>query len=824
MANDAQIIIGADTSELVAAMKEAQASVSSAIGNMKGSLGGLGDSFKVLQGAMVEVAAVLAGGKMFKEAVDASLEEVAAVKQLIQVMGLATDEAAKLNIQLKLAGITTEDYTSMAMKFDKQLRSNEDGLKRLGVQTRDSKGELLDQKNIMANAVSTMNDYKAGTDRNIVAQQLFGRSAQEANQLSKLTAESEAIANKLRAAGIGPTKESMEAAKQYKLAMNEAKIVVGEFSDSMGESVIPALTNMAKGVSEMVISTMPLIKGFFEAFGAVASAAGVVVKEAFIVIGEAVKGAISIIDAFASVMSGGFYSAGSAVKAFMVTWEFFKLGVLTVSEVIKTSIQSLVTLIQSLGVVIIKALNFDFAGAAAAWDKGMDDIKGVASKHLKALRDDVKDTEKALHGIVDGEAESPEKPKGTKSAPASGKESKMGEWEAKLAEAKVYYQQENDLREMSKEQEKAYWSNILATQRMTAQEKTAVTKKIAEADLEILKKAAKDRKGLTELEINESEKSALDSLKMEEELNKRKFETGQITAAQSLAVAQDFESRKFEIMQAAQQARIEAQKLDPTQDPVALQAQKDKLLEIERQHALQVESINTQMAKQSKDDWAKMFAPVTSAISQSINGMIAGTLTLKKAISNLLQSIIAEFVNAGVKMVANWAATELAKTSVSRMGATIRSALGMAETTEAVAEKTVEGTAVVGVNAAEAASGAAAAVAPTPFIGPGLAAAAFAGTMALVLGAKSLFSASGGFDVPAGANPLTQLHANEMVLPAHIANPLRDSLSGGGVGGDTHLHVHAVDSQSVERLFRDNGHLLAREMRRQARNFAPTKA
>lgn len=199
------------------------------------------------------------------------------------------------------------------------------------------------------------------------------------------------------------------------------------------------------------------------------------------------------------------------------------------------------------------------------------------------------------------------------------------------------------------------------------------------------------------------------------------------------------------------------------------------------------------MVKQSKDDWSKMFDPVTSAISGSINGMIAGTLTMKKAISNLLQSIIGQFVNAGVKMLANWAATELAKTAASRMGSTIRAALGMTETATTVAEKTVEGTAVVGVNAAEAASGAAAAVAPTPFIGPGLAAAAFAGTMAMVLGAKSLFSASGGFDVPAGANPLTQLHASEMVLPAHIANPLRDSLSGGGIGGGGSVTVNATN-------------------------------
>jgi hypothetical protein len=87
--------------------------------------------------------------------------------------------------------------------------------------------------------------------------------------------------------------------------------------------------------------------------------------------------------------------------------------------------------------------------------------------------------------------------------------------------------------------------------------------------------------------------------------------------------------------------------------------------------------------------------------------------------------------------------------------------------------------------------------------------------------ALSFMSASGGYDIPSGVNPLTQLHAEEMVLPAHIANPLRDSLSGGGGSGGDHFHVHAVDQRGIERLLRDNGHVLAKELRRQGRNFSP---
>ena len=43
-------------------------------------------------------------------------------------------------------------------------------------------------------------------------------------------------------------------------------------------------------------------------------------------------------------------------------------------------------------------------------------------------------------------------------------------------------------------------------------------------------------------------------------------------------------------------------------------------------------------------------------------------------------------------------------------------------------------------------------------------------------------SAAGGWDIPAGINPLTQLHENEMVLPAEHAQTIREMA--GQSGGD----------------------------------------
>jgi hypothetical protein len=123
-------------------------------------------------------------------------------------------------------------------------------------------------------------------------------------------------------------------------------------------------------------------------------------------------------------------------------------------------------------------------------------------------------------------------------------------------------------------------------------------------------------------------------------------------------------------------------------------------------------------------------------------------------------------------------------------------------------------------NIATAASGAAASVAFIPFVGPVLGAAA-AKAMVANLEALTgpLLSAAGGFDIPTGDNPLVRLHAREMVLPAEIANPLREQLAGGGGGGDVHAHFHIggpIDGDSFRRFVESDG--FRRAMREAKRN------
>lgn len=106
--------------------------------------------------------------------------------------------------------------------------------------------------------------------------------------------------------------------------------------------------------------------------------------------------------------------------------------------------------------------------------------------------------------------------------------------------------------------------------------------------------------------------------------------------------------------------------------------------------------------------------------------------------------------------------------------------------------------------------------------------AAFAGVAALV---GKVASARGGYDIPAGVNPMTQLHEEEMVLPKQHANTIRalgKSMANGGFaepaaasgGGDTyHLSLGFVDTKGADRWLKKNGKAVANSLKGYSRNF-----
>lgn len=139
------------------------------------------------------------------------------------------------------------------------------------------------------------------------------------------------------------------------------------------------------------------------------------------------------------------------------------------------------------------------------------------------------------------------------------------------------------------------------------------------------------------------------------------------------------------------------------------------------------------------------------------------------------------------------ASAEGAKTAATATGVATRTA------TEAAGAAASKGFSIssaltsVATNAVKAATGAYAAIAGIPVVGPFLAPAAAAAALYGVYSlGKSMFSAEGGFGSVPYDGAVTELHKEEMVLPAQYANPLREQLVNGGLGeggGDTFVDV-----------------------------------
>lgn len=125
----------------------------------------------------------------------------------------------------------------------------------------------------------------------------------------------------------------------------------------------------------------------------------------------------------------------------------------------------------------------------------------------------------------------------------------------------------------------------------------------------------------------------------------------------------------------------------------------------------------------------------------------------------------------------------------------------------------------IAIAAWEAAASVYAAIAAIPFVGPFLAPAMAIAAGVAVLGfAKNIASAEGGWwQVP--GNTMTQIHKDEMVMPAPLAQGVRDKVLGkGDGGGGSTYNINAVDAKSFKDLLMSNPASVAEAVKAHVRN------
>jgi hypothetical protein len=282
----------------------------------------------------------------------------------------------------------------------------------------------------------------------------------------------------------------------------------------------------------------------------------------------------------------------------------------------------------------------------------------------------------------------------------------------------------------------------------------AMQAEIAAEAAEIAEKSKNDRIAIEEMWIAERQAKAVEEVEIAADAAYQQYQLGLITKEQLLASEERFENERTAIRAQALQERLAM--IDPFTDPVAYEEILHALEELERGH-------------------------------QARLGQIRGQAVVEQAqpIMAMVQSLEAGLMQVGEALLTNWSNVGTALRSVmANIGQTIIQETilkPLAAKVAAWAKEKALTMAGIGAKASEAGAGAAASQASIPYVGPALALAAMAAVFAGVMGmGSSVPSAAGGFDIPAGVNPLTQLHEKEMVLPAKYADAVRGMAEGGG--------------------------------------------
>lgn len=823
------------TSEAAESAKKMADGMEGGFGKVTGVIG----KFNV---AMAAVGAVLAGGAAFKAAVGATQEFYGENMKLARALGISATQASVLNIALGDVYISAETFTNAASMLSRQVRTNEADLKKMGVETRNADGSLKEMDEMMMSAIKVLGQYKEGTDRTIAAQKLFGRGAQEAAQLVKVNANViEEARKKAEDLGLTMTEQNVKAARAYKAAMNDAGDVMLALKKVIGDILMPILTKLAQWWSE------------------VGPAAVVVMRVAI------------------ASLAAAFWTLKNAV---VLTW-----------EVINAMVNSVGAPIMALGRAISKAMSGDFIGAkqeltaipgqiANAWIAAYKNIKASSLEAGNAIIEAFNPSKKAAEKTISGTKSASDLLKQPKDK-TDKDQSRMGEWENELMGLKLKYEAENNLREMSKEQEIEYWKDIQTRHKLTREEQLAVDRKMLTLQLDInkekfadeiaalrvsleqyknnmmqreaiaqqiyekvkarygaeskeaqaaaaeigrIRKAAADQEKKAILDAaNTFREQKLGEVDLEAQMAQQQQALGLITKAELLRLEQEFENQRYAIKQAALEERMQLLLQDPDANPEEIRKTLDSILEIRRQHELKLREIKQAAYLEDNKYSMSFLGGLQGQFESTVNSMLTTTKSFRATMAELFGGIYKSFVSEMItKPLAQWAMRYLRETALYKMlmGEQIASQ-GMASSAT-TGIKATEASAVVGSNAAEAASGAAASQAAIPIAGWALAGAAFAATMAMVLGARGqIRSARGGFDIPAGSNPMTQLHEKEMVLPAKYADTIRDMSEGGGGGGgvkDVHFNVSAMDGDSVRKFFNQHKIEIMRSIKEAARN------
>lgn len=795
--------VSADASAFEQGMQKAASSAKNAASEIDSQFKKVSDVFGGVQKALLGITAVIAGGGAFKALINQAAEWNGEAGKISKALGISTEKASILNVALNHLGLDSETYISASQKMSKQIFSNSAAFETLGVKVRDTTTNAYRPvTDIMGEVNKKLMEIKNPIEQNIAGLQVYGKSWQEVKGIIRLNVdEMERAETRARQLGLIVGPEGVAATKQYKEQMRDLSLVSKSLSVQFGNELLPIFTKTGAFMAEEGPAAGKVFATILESIAFAASSAWLALKD----MGD---GAGALAAQTAALLSGDL----AGLKA------------------------------------IGKARDDEAAKNEAAYERlkknfGAPLPAAPAAKHQDEGPQYQFKPEKEAH-------EKAEKPR-------------TSEWEAALAEKKAAVaresMEEGVLREYSKAEELKYWQAIGAKANLTTTERAAVGKKAAEVEISMVRdtfeskvrvleaeaasyksntdkrldlerqvqaKYAEGTKGYEEsqkrinaimLEAAAQQKQiglanaqnardvALAEIAVYEQAAQLDYQLGITSQQDLLALQANFETQKSAIQREALADRLRIAELDPDKNIVEVNRIHLEVEQAERQHQARMAEIKNALAREKAAPAMGGANAIQTALEQSTATLLTNSKNTQQALANIWKQSYSSFMSEMItKPMAALVMRKIKETALFQSMFGIQISGQAAASGAVMGTKTAETAVVGGANATQAGTGAFAALAAIPIIGPALAAVAGPAMFALVMAMVSRgasHSAAGGFDIPSTINPLTQLHAREMVLPAKHADVIRSLSEGGrgGGGGSVVMNITTPNADSFRR-------------------------
>lgn len=232
------------------------------------------------------VAAAGAGAAALYGVATKSAEASDHIDKMSQKIGISRTAYQELDFILSQNGMSVDQLQGGMKKLVNTMQSAQDGNKtavatfaELGISVTDSSGALRNQEDVFYEVISVLQGMGNETERNALANDIFGKSASEMAPLLNAGAGSmEDLRQKAHDLGLVLSDETIDAGVAFTDTQDQVKRALASVTTQLGAEVMPIINDFLQWVLAHMPEIQAVIKVAFDAIHVVVQAVGKVIS------------------------------------------------------------------------------------------------------------------------------------------------------------------------------------------------------------------------------------------------------------------------------------------------------------------------------------------------------------------------------------------------------------------------------------------------------------------------------------------------------------------------------------------------------------------